>query len=111
MLMRMHSPLPARSVVRRAKSRSSSSIHVASPNSGKRNLGFNLGLPSFVEMDVAGTLLLIRAQSRDVAPMGALVEEGKEIVHEGEFSLGAGVPAKSERRHEIAQLLTIENHA
>ena len=43
--------------------------------------------------------------------MGALSEKGVQILHEGEFGLGAGLPAEIQRGHEVAELLSIKDHA
>ena len=33
-----------------------------------------------------------------------------EIIHESEFPLAAFTPAKSERRHQVRELLAVEDH-
>ena len=52
-------------------------------------------------MAVVFVLLLIRAEAGDVAPLGAFGEKGKEVVHEGEFGLGAGFPAECQKFREL----------
>ena len=88
---------PTFSVLTEATDPSVSVVHPgASRNSGKRSLGVNADLsPGFTI--VAGSLLLIRAEAGDVAPLGAFREEGVEVFHESEFGLGARFPTEFQR--------------
>ena len=43
--------------------------------------------------------------------MGAFVEQGDEVFHEGEFLDPARFPVQPERFHQVGQLLPVENHA
>src|SRR5690606_14631887 len=55
----------------------------SSRNSGNRSRGTNSGCASFLFI-LRGRSLLVGAQSGDWAAAGAFLEEGNQVIHEGE---------------------------
>ena len=55
--------------------------------------------------------LLVGVEARNVPAVGPLVQHWNESGHERELPLAAFPPAKFERRHQVGELLAVEDHA
>ena len=83
----------------------------ASRNTGKRSRGTNADFLFFFSPIALASLLLIRTQPRNLAPLRLLVQQRRQLVHQRQFGLGARLPAQSQRGHEFAQGFAVEDAA
>src|ERR1019366_5881736 len=82
-----------------------------SRNSGNRSLGMSSRVWFCLSFIAPISLLFIRAQPGNLAPLGELVQYGRDVFHQGQFLLGAGFPAQPQRSQQIAKVFTVEDAA